>query len=271
MRKSDSSILRFGILSLGILVGISTWSAPTPALAEDAAPSDASGGFSKQMEEFLGKDENVEKILAAVGRYQEKKQVEQAKQQAEAAEKEMDDQFKNPIKVDIGNSPTKGKADAKVTVVEFSDFQCPYCEKGAATMEALLKEYPNDVKLVFKNLPLPFHHDAKPAARAALAAKEQGDEKFWAMHDELFKNQRELKEEKFVELAKKIGLDVDKFKADYANAAKYEALIDADMKLAEELGVQGTPGFFVNGVQIRGALPLPQFKKIVDRWLQQGK
>jgi protein-disulfide isomerase len=135
-------------------------------------------------------------------------------------------------------------------------------------MEDVLKEYPNDIRLVYKNLPLPFHQQAKPAAIAALAANEQG--KFWEMHDELFANQSRIQEgETFLfELAEKIGLEMDKFKKDFAND-KFARMVDEDAALANKLGITGTPGFFVNGVKVTGARPLPYFKMIIDRWMQE--
>ena len=112
-----------------------------------------------------------------------------------------------------------------------------------------------------------FHKQAKPAAAAALAAGEQG--KFWEMHDALFNNQRSLSPTFYEEQAEKLGLDVDKFKKDMESEA-IQKQIDEDVKLAGKHGISGTPGFFVNGVAVKGAYPLDHFKKIVDRWLKQG-
>ena len=123
-----------------------------------------------------------------------------------------------------------------------------------------------DVKLVLKNLPLPFHKRAKPAARAALAAGAQG--KYWEMHDLLFENQSKLDDATFFKHAEKIGLDMAKFKADY-NGEKFAKMVDEDMALATKLGVRGTPGFFINGVKLQGAQPLPEFKRIIDEWLKR--
>ncbi|MCC6221686.1 MAG: thioredoxin domain-containing protein [Deltaproteobacteria bacterium] len=244
----------------GMLMSSLLLLASSPAMALDTAE------FEQQMNSYLAKPENVEKIGEVLEAHFRKKREDEQKKAAESEQKELEDQFNNPIKLDVSNSPARGKADAKITVVEFSDFQCPYCQRGASVMDELLKEYPNDVKVVFKHLPLPFHAQAKPASRAALAAGEQG--KFWEMHDALFKNQQNLTDEGFLEMAKGIsGLNVDKFKADLtANASKYDKVIEDDVALATKHGVRGTPGFFVNGVQVRGARPLPYFKDIVERW-----
>ncbi len=234
------------------------------ALRAEAAGPEAKS-FDKDMEAYLSKDENVKKVGDALERYFQKKR-EEAQQQAMKSEQErMDAQFKNPVKVDIGSSPVRGNPNAKVTIVEFSDFQCPFCQRGATVMEDVLKEYPNDVKISFKNLPLPFHDKAKPAAKAALAAGKQG--KFWEMHDLLFKNQGGLGDELFVKLAGDLSLDVEKFKSDL-NSPEIAKAVEDDAELARKLGVNGTPGFFVNGVLVSGAQPLPAFKAIIDRWLK---
>lgn len=249
--------------SLVLLVYLLAIGAPTLAVAADVKDQE----FASSMDRYLADDKNLEKISDALERFFKKKRDEQEKTAAEAEVKELEEQFKNPIKVDPGNSPARGDKNAKITIVEFSDFQCPYCQRAASTMEELMKEYPNQIKLVFKNMPLPFHSEAEPAAKAALAAHEQG--KFWEMHDELFANQQRLGAATYEELAKKIGLDVEKFKRDM-NDPKLQKAIEEDKELGKKLGVQGTPGFFVNGVQVRGARPAPYFKNIIDRWLKQG-
>jgi protein-disulfide isomerase len=147
--------------------------------------------------------------------------------------------------------------------VEFSDFQCPYCSKAANTVEQLYKKYPNDIKIVFKHNPLPMHRNAPAAHKAAMAAGEQG--KFWEMHDLLFENQRQMRgadmTELSVNLAKKLGLDTQKFKKDLENPA-YQAQIKKDMALGRSIGVRGTPHFFVNGKRLGGAQPLQEFEKV---------
>ncbi len=243
---------------------IQHWTVPT-AQAEDKGTK-SSDAFAKDMDAYLSNEKNVEKIGEAMRVYFTKKQQEAAKAAAETEEKRVEQQFENPVKVDIAGSPVKGKSDARITIVEFSDFQCPFCTRGMKTMEDVLKAYPNDVRLVFKNLPLEFHPNAKPAAVAALAAGEQG--KFWEMHDILFANQKELSEENFIKWAGQISLDVEKFKNDLKNPALM-AKVEQDAQLGESLGVNGTPGFFVNGVQLSGAQPLPEFQKIIDRWLKK--
>lgn len=227
-----------------------------------AAPTEQE--FKEAMGQYLGKEENLDQIGQALESYFQKKQEKSRQNQAKEEEASIEEQFKNPVKVEIGSSPVRGSADAPVTIVEFSDFQCPYCSRGKSVMEEVLKSYPGKVKVVFKNLPLPFHPEAEPAAIAALAAGKQG--KFWEMHDLLFDNQAELSSAKYLEFAGKLGLDLNKFKDDL-DSAEVKKLVKDDAELASSLGVRGTPGFFVNGVQVKGARPAAYFNTIIDRWL----
>ncbi len=222
--------------------------------------------FEKQMDSYLSNDNNVVKVTNSIERYYRKKQEDQQQKTVQAEKDQFENQFKNPTVIDIGSSPVRGDKDAKVTIVTFSDFQCPFCTRGAAVMDEVLKAYPKDVKIVFKNMPLPFHNMAKSAATAALAAAKQG--KFWEMHDALFQNQNQLSEKLYLDVAKKEKLNLDKFKADLKDPA-LASIIEQDMELASKVGVRGTPGFFVNGVSVSGAQPLEKFKSIIDRWLSQ--
>jgi protein-disulfide isomerase len=158
-------------------------------------------------------------------------------------------------KIPVGDSAVLGPKDAKVTVSIFSDYQCPFCARVDPLLHDVIKdpELKGKVNVVFKHFPLSFHKDAKPASKAALAAKEQGDDFFWKMSEKLYGDQRNLKADNFSKWAKEIGLDVAKFEADLkANDAKYEAMINADMKLGtSEARVRGTPSLFVNGWELR--------------------
>lgn len=236
----------------------------TPHLLNAQALSEED--FSKLMDSYLKDDDNVAKVSNRIESYFRKKQQKDQADRAKKEEAAMADQIANPLDVEVGDSPFRGPEDAEIVVFEFSDFQCPFCARGADTVKQLEKEYPGKVKLVFKNLPLGFHPQAKPAAKAALAANDQG--KFFEMKTALFKNQQKLGEKLYPKLAEEIGLDVDKFKADYASG-KYDELIDADTKLARELGISGTPGFVVNGVLVKGARPLPYFKEIISKTLKK--
>ena len=156
--------------------------------------------------------------------------------------------------------PSAGPADALVTIVEFSDFQCPFCKKAAATMDEVKKAFSEDVRLVFRNQPLPFHNNARGAAEAALAAGKQG--KFWEMHDHLFANSNALDAAKLPEYAKAIGLDVEKFNADM-KSSEIKELIDQDIELANKFGARGTPAFFINGRFIAGAQEKEKFEALI--------
>ncbi len=145
------------------------------------------------------------------------------------------------------DAPSFGPKDAKVTVVEFSDFECPYCSKAAKVTEQLRKEYGDKIRFVFRQFPLSFHKNAKPAAEAALAAHAQG--KFWEYHDVLFENSRKLDKESLAEYAKKTGLDGAKITA-AIDASTYGAAVDKDVKLGNDVAVSGTPTMFVNGKRI---------------------
>jgi protein-disulfide isomerase len=168
-------------------------------------------------------------------------------------------------KVPVGNAAVTGPAGAKVTIVEFSDYQCPFCSRVEPTVDQIKRTYAKDVRLAFKNNPLPFHPNALPAARAALASREQGDDKFWAFHKKLFENQTQLDAQHFEQFAQEVGLNVEKFKADLSsNQAKYDARIQAEQAEAAKFGARGTPSFFINGRPISGAQPFENFQKIID-------
>jgi protein-disulfide isomerase len=169
--------------------------------------------------------------------------------------------------IDVAGSPTKGPAGAQVTVVEFSDFQCPFCGRVTPTLDQVQETYGDDVRIVFKHLPLRIHPNAPKAHAAAEAAKGQG--KFWEMHDLIFANQRELTEEKFIGYAQQLGLDVERFKKDLASS-EVAKRVEADVAEAARLGVTGTPGFFINGKFFSGAKPFSEFKRMIDAELKKG-
>ncbi len=169
--------------------------------------------------------------------------------------------------IDVKNAPVLGSEDAKVEIVEFSDFQCPFCSRVWPTLQQVRDTYGDDVRVVFKHLPLRIHPKAPAAHAAAEAAHRQG--KFWEMHDKIFANQRELTTERYEQYAQEIGLDVEKFKADSASK-EVKAKVDADMAEAAKLGVSGTPSFFINGRYLSGAQPFEEFKKRIDEELAKG-
>jgi protein-disulfide isomerase len=168
--------------------------------------------------------------------------------------------------VKVGDAPYMGGSDAKVTIVEFSDFQCPYCSKAAEIVGQIKKKYGNKVKIAFKNFPLPFHKDAFKAAEAGLCANDQGQKYFWKLHDLMFAEQNDLKVEGLINKAKKVGLDMKKFES-CLSSSKHAAKVKETMEEGKNTGVKSTPTFFVNGQLINGAQPLEVFSEIIDEAL----
>ncbi|HEX9307846.1 MAG TPA: thioredoxin domain-containing protein [Anaeromyxobacter sp.] len=162
------------------------------------------------------------------------------------------------------DDPVRGNPRAPVTIVLFSDFQCPFCARVGPTLDEVQRTYGDKVRIVWKHQPLPFHPNALPAAKAAEAAREQG--KFWQMHDRLFASQRELSPDAYDRLARELGLDVRRFQA-AASSDKARARIEDDQKLAVRIGAQATPTMFVNGEKVEGAVPFAMLKAVIDRKL----
>ena len=169
--------------------------------------------------------------------------------------------------VNTEGAPTRGLKSAKVSIVEFSDFQCPFCGRVTPTLQKIEKEYGDRVRIVFKHLPLSIHPKAPAAHAAAEAAHRQG--KFWEMHDRIFANQRALEPDIFEGYAEAIGLDMDRYRVDIASA-DVKKRIDADMSEARRLGVTGTPGFFLNGRFVSGAQPFERFQTLIDEELDDS-
>jgi protein-disulfide isomerase len=161
--------------------------------------------------------------------------------------------------------PSKGPDAAPITIVEFSDFECPFCVKAEPTVKQLLEAYPGKIKLVFRDFPLPMHPHAPKAAEASHCAADQG--KFWEMHEKLFANSQKLEVADLKGYAKDLKLDTAKFDKCLDSGEK-GAVVEKNKKAGEEAGVSGTPAFFINGRSIAGAQPLEAFKKIVDEELK---
>lgn len=173
---------------------------------------------------------------------------------------QMADLVRNP-------TATRGPADAPVTIVEFTDFQCPFCRRAATPLGQFLAESGTPVRYVFRNFPLDFHEHAELAAEAALAARAQG--RFWEMHDLLFANQQDLSRQGLINLASQIHLDMGRFTNDL-DSGKYRAEIGADRALGVQADVNGTPAFFINGRRIDGALSLPELNQAVALAVQNA-
>lgn len=164
--------------------------------------------------------------------------------------------------VAVGKSPTRGPTDARVTVVEFGDFQCPYCALAQSSIAAVDEERPGEVLWVWKHLPLSMHAHAEEAAVAAECANEQG--KFWEMHDVLFANQEDLRGAALLEYADQVGLDIEAWK-ECLDSDSPLARVSADVETAERVGVPATPAFYVNGEPLIGARSPEEMLEVVDR------
>jgi protein-disulfide isomerase len=176
--------------------------------------------------------------------------------------------LEDPVAIATAGAPSKGAANPKLTIVEFSDFQCPYCSIAMAHAYSVLKMYPNDVRLVFKQFPLDqLHPQARMAAEAALAANAQG--KFWEMHDKLFALSRRLSKESITAAAAEIGLNMQQFTADFSSG-KYKKAVETDVAEGNTLGIQGTPTFFLNGRRYNGAFELDAVKGLIDQELKSA-
>ena len=172
------------------------------------------------------------------------------------------------VVLDISGLPMRGNPDGIVTIVEFSDYECPFCNRAEPTLDQLLKDYLDDLRIVFAHMPLTFHKNAEGAAKAARAAQLQG--KFWEMHKKLFENQKTLHEGFYIETAKELGLDIEQFKADM-NSSETAAYIKKCSGDASRAGLSGTPSFLINGVEFIGAQPIDNFRKKIEEARSRAK
>ena len=177
-------------------------------------------------------------------------------------EKILDD----PVPIRTDGAPVTGPADARITIVEFSDFQCPFCAQAVKKIEAVMKAYPTQVKLIFKQFPLDQHSQAALAAAAALAAQKQG--KFWQLHDLLFANRTKLSRTEILTLAGGLGMDMMRFTRDMDSPDTRKA-VDRDETDGEQAGVGGTPTFFIDGQRYNGSLELDAMRPILDAELKK--
>jgi protein-disulfide isomerase len=174
--------------------------------------------------------------------------------------------LEDPVTIPTAGSPVRGASDAPVTLVEFSDFQCPYCSLAVAKLDAVLDAYPGKVKLIFKQFPLDTHPQASLAAAAAIAAHRQG--KFWAMHDALFAHRRELSRANILALARTAGLDMKRFESDL-DSPETRKTIARDMEDGDRAGVEGTPSVYIDGRKYNGALELAAMRTVIDAELKK--
>ncbi|MEJ1342725.1 MAG: thioredoxin domain-containing protein [Candidatus Sedimenticola sp. (ex Thyasira tokunagai)] len=161
---------------------------------------------------------------------------------------------------------SKGPSDAKITIVEFSDFECPFCSKVQGTLGEVLKAYPEDVRLVYRHFPLSFHRNALTASEATMCAQDQG--KFWPMHDEIFSDQKNIAVDDLKKHAETIGLEMTEFN-NCLDQRTHKEYVTADVNEASRIGVSATPTFYVNGVKLEGGYDMSNFSKAIDRELKK--
>lgn len=222
----------------------------------------AGGSFNQQarIDSLEKKVAELESNVEAVAYILEKRagmSIEDAKKEMEEANKVWD--------IPVDESPVFGNTtNPKLTIVEFTEFQCPYCSRIAPTMKELMDKHPGEIKFIYKNFPLSFHANAKPAAAAAIAAQKQG--KFWEYRYALASHSRELGDSIYVEVAKQIGLNIEQFKKDMVLDSAMMARIDKDFQLGVKVGVQGTPNFYINGKRQDRFSP-----ELVEKMLKEAK
>jgi protein-disulfide isomerase len=175
--------------------------------------------------------------------------------------------LENPIELPTSGAPVLGSKTARITLVEFSDFQCPYCVAAVPQLKAVMKAFPTQVKLIFKQYPLENHSQAAFAATAALAAHQQG--KFWAMHDALFAHHNDLSKTYIFSVATSLGIDMQKFEADLKSPTLQKTL-ETDIADGDRAGVPGTPTLFIDGQRFNGPITLEVLKPVLEKELKQG-
>lgn len=199
-------------------------------------------------------------------------QEEIGRQREEESKKELQAYYTNPLVVKIDDSRVIfGPSNAPITIVEYSDFECPFCKRGVDTIEELKKRYAGKIRVIHKNLPLDFHPNAMPAAKYFEAIRMQSNKLALDFYHEVFNQQNKLKSgNTFLEsAAKKVGADIKKLKLDLKSSSISDR-IDSDVREAQSFGINGTPGFIVNGVPVKGAYPPEHFIGIIDEMQAKG-
>jgi protein-disulfide isomerase len=176
----------------------------------------------------------------------------------------------DPLRETVADAgrPSRGPSGAPIQIVEFSDFQCPFCRQTVTTIDLVMKEYGDNVRLVYRHFPLPSHPDAWQAAEAAMCAADQ--DKFWQYHDRLFANQDRLAPDGLKQHAAEVGLDVAAFMV-CLEGRKHQSAVQADLEAGQALGISGTPAFYINGRPLGGAQPFAAFKAIIDEELELAR
>jgi protein-disulfide isomerase len=216
---------------------------------------------------------NPEKFIDALNNAVKAAQEGQGKKREEEEKKALEDSFNNPLQAEIRSDESfRGSKDAPITLIEYSDFECPFCSRGFSTVMELMNKYQGKIRFVYKHLPLSFHPNAMPASQYYEAIRLQSPEKAWEFHDRIYKDQRKLQNgEAFLKsIAKDLKVDMNKLAKDIKSEA-VQSRIDADMAEAAKFGFQGTPGFILNGVPVKGAYPTSHFVQLIEELKKRGK
>ena len=231
------------LMALLLIMGL-TW---TPTIIVPSAQAVIEPELEETVLEIIRQHPEV--LIESVQAYQKQQQ-----EQQQQARQSFASQLKSKPQTIIADSPSTGSLSEKIILLEFSDFQCPYCEKAYETVKEFMDKHGDEVTLVYKHFPLfTIHPQALPAAKASWAAQQQG--KFWDYYDALFEQQDNLGEDFYIELAEDLDLDMEQFERD-RNSRNADLAIEKDMELAQEIGIQGTPLFIFNGQVFSGAIPL---------------
>jgi protein-disulfide isomerase len=216
---------------------------------------------------------NPSKFIEALNKAVKVAQEGEGKRRQEEEKKALEDSFNNPIQPNLrADESFRGNKDAPITLVEYSDFECPFCSRGFNTVMELMSKYEGKIRFVYKHLPLNFHPQAMPASQYFEAIRLQSPEKAWAFHDKIYKDQRKLQNgEAFLKsIAKELKVDMSKLEKDVKSEA-VQKRIDEDMAEAAKFGFQGTPGFILNGIPVKGAYPVNHFEDLVEELKKRGK
>jgi len=216
---------------------------------------------------------NPGKYIEALNEAVKSAQEGEGKKREEEEKKQLENAFNNPLQAEIRPDENfRGPKDAPITLIEYSDFECPFCSRGFNTVMELMQKYEGKIRFAYKHLPLSFHPQAMPASQYYEAIRLQSPEKAWKFHDAIYKNQRKLQNgEAFLKAeAKALGVDMNKLAKDVKSEA-VQARIDADMAEAAKFGFQGTPGFLLNGVPVKGAYPTSHFDGLIEELKKRGK
>jgi len=216
---------------------------------------------------------NPEKFIDALNNAVKAAQAGQGKKREDDEKKALEESFNNPLVAEIRSDESfRGNKDAPITLIEYSDFECPFCSRGYNTVMELMKKYEGKIRFAYKHLPLSFHPQAMPAAQYYEAIRLQDTEKAWKFHDAIYKDQRKLQNgEAFLKAtAKDLKVDMAKLAKDVKSDV-VQKRIDADMAEAAKFGFQGTPGFLLNGVPVKGAYPASHFDSLIEELKKRGK